>query len=293
MNIIFSREFNYCDNKEFKSFVEEVINSKEMEEYKNLELSTDIVDNEVVNEFCKKNIESMFTINNITSFSFEICNINLTDKEYEAMRSFKYSFYPFSEARIELRIGSIYNKIKDDIIKGEFDTAKYPKKEESETLKNVLKNKIRDLLINKLHKKGIIYSSEVAEKKLEPKEILETYKNELIYRYSEFLNPKNTINSKDKMYQMVTPYNHCDTLVTDDYGFFNATLFSSKNSVCLYINRFDDCYEDYNYGERSYVEVIMEDKLLLKLHTEKIKKSITDYIKVLNTEVEIENKIDN
>ena len=294
MNIIFSREFNYGDNKEFKSFVEEIINSKEMEEYKNLELSTDTEDNETVNDFYKNNIGSMFTINNITSFSFEICNLNLTDKETEALKSFQYNFYPFSTMRITLRIKSLYNKITDEIAKGEFKVADYNIDAESMELINVVSEKLKELLTIKLHEKGIVYYSKLEEKKLEPKDILEIYHQEILYRYTEYLNPENTINSKEQRFDITLPYNHCDTMIQDKYGYFNAVLYSSKNIACIYVNRFeDDGYDEYDYGDKSYTEVCTGDRTLLNAHSNKIDKVVNDYIKVLNTEVKIENKIDN
>ena len=192
------------------------------------------------------------------------------------MRETFYDFYPYTYTQVSFTFGTVLKDIINAIKNNSLDINSYTDYTKP-LLNQELETKLQRLLIKKLHEKGFIYDSEFVEegKKLSPEDIKEKYKEELLYRFKLF-NDKNMY-SKITRTEIILPYNHADITIQDRYGIYNIRLYASKDGF-LYTHTLDTPYEDYDYGEYSYIEFKIEDKNSLLHIIEETRKAVNKYL---------------
>ena len=293
MNIIFSRELPFTYDavlvegtnfkEDIKEIFDEIINGEEMKEYEYLDITlnnTTKEEDEIIRNYVGSGVDfdlnEYVSINKAIRGNIEVFNITLNQKESEAMRETFYDFYPYTYTQVSFTFGTVLKDIINAIKNNSLDINSYT--DYTKTLLNQeLETKLQRLLIKKLHEKGFIYDSEFVEegKKLSPEDIKEKYKEELLYRFKLF-NDKNMY-SKITRTEIILPYNHADITIQDRYGIYNIRLYASKDGF-LYTHTLDTPYEDYDYGEYSYIEFKIEDKNSLLHIIEETRKAVNKYL---------------
>ena len=293
MNIIFSRELPFTYDavlvegtnfkEDIKEIFDEIINGEEMKEYEYLDITlnnTTKEEDEIIRNYVGFGVDfdlnRYVSINKAIRGNIEVFNITLNQKESEAMRETFYDFYPYTYTQVSFTFGTVLKDIINAIKNNSLDINSYT--DYTKTLLNQeLETKLQRLLIKKLHEKGFIYDSEFVEegKKLSPEDIKEKYKEELLYRFKLF-NDKNMY-SKITRTEIILPYNHADITIQDRYGIYNIRLYASKDGF-LYTHTLDTPYEDYDYGEYSYIEFKIEDKNSLLHIIEETRKAVNKYL---------------
>ena len=293
MNIIFSRELPFTYDavlvegtnfkEDIKEIFDEIINGEEMKEYEYLDITlnnTTKEEDEIIRNYVGAgadfDLNEYVSINKAIRGNIEVFNITLNQKESEAMRETFYDFYPYTYTQVSFTFGTVLKDIINAIKNNSLDINSYT--DYTKTLLNQeLETKLQRLLIKKLHEKGFIYDSEFVEegKKLSPEDIKEKYKEELLYRFKLF-NDKNMY-SKITRTEIILPYNHADITIQDRYGIYNIRLYASKDGF-LYTHTLDTPYEDYDYGEYSYIEFKIEDKNSLLHIIEETRKAVNKYL---------------
>ncbi len=299
MNIIFSRELPFTYDaalsegtnfkEDIKEIFDEIINGEEMKEHKHLGITLNNItkeEDEIIRNYVGVGVD--FNLNRCVSISkairgnIEVFNITLNQKESEVMRETFYDFYPYTYTQVSFTLGTVLKDIIYAIKNNSLDINSYTDYIKT-LLKQELETKLQKLLIKKLHEKGFIYNSEFVEegKKLSPEDIKEKYKEELLYRFKLF-NDK-SVHSKITRTEITLPYNHVDITIQDRYGIYNIRLYASKDGF-LYTHTLDTSYENYDYGEYSYVEFKIEDENLLLPIIEETRKAINKYLEDISKE---------
>ena len=277
MNIIFSRESNDIIEENLKDIVDEVLKHPAMKNFLSLGITC-----ELSPELSEKshNNSKLWEAYDTLRFFVDNTNIIVPDNIINEMKGFDFLFYPFSYTHSHIiYFEKLINKF---LSKKEQEGDNFKVQDfidEHVTLTDAATKTFKGIYEKVLDDRGFAYSYVHNKIKLTPEDIANKYKEEILYRVRMFVYDENKFESKLSHCNLNILSGTYEIKIWDKYGAIDINL--PKHNIASITNGW--AYEVIEYGDHSYMSVLIEDEELINKVNEKALASIIDFTDLIKS----------